>query len=50
LKFFDAAPTHQVSRAPRSALESDQHVIAAKRQTVDLNNAFDFFYARKIPD
>jgi hypothetical protein len=47
LKFFDAALTHQLSRAPHSALESNQHVIAAKRQTVDLPELFEAFLCKK---
>jgi hypothetical protein len=39
LKYFDDALTWQISRAPRSALESDQCDIATKRETVDSTTA-----------
>jgi hypothetical protein len=35
LEFFDGAPIYQMSRAARSAPESDQCDVALKRETVD---------------
>jgi hypothetical protein len=47
LKFFDDAPIYQMSRAPRSALGSDPHDIATKRQAVDVDAADAIFLCKK---
>jgi hypothetical protein len=47
LKYFAGALTCQMSRAPRSALESDQHDIASKRQTADADAADDLSLCKK---